>query len=600
MARIISQDGDKVLVQDDYGDQHVIDASMAPNAMASLQSIPQASVDASNYSQYLPEQISSPAPSQQELEAIGMQRTREANAMLGPKPFSDDAAESNSRAFLLGKDKTALTIEKAKPELDRKNAPITNYNSYVANIDKQNAAANSINERLQAAGLPASEPIVQAVPFGKYVLSPESAAPSELGSSPAGSSGVGGSVGSSASVGAKPEKSRITQSFDEMGRGYQKQMDAEIGAFKAKEDFQKAKADYYNEEYKKQLEVDAKRDKIVDDHMVRQKDYQDRYLAKEAVNPWERADTGTKITSALAIGLGALGSAITGGPNYALQIINKAIDDDINLQLKSIDKMGNVVAQNREYLKDIKDNFASEDQRKNALRELHTAGAIAKLDSLVANNEQLKTSGEYQVLRGKLQNEKDNYGLDRAKKIAEIAEINAKTEQSGNAKAGNYIPGVGYASSEKDAEAAKNINQSSIAFNKSLAEAMDLRKEFGNEVFNQDAIARGKSLSRDLLLQVKNLGQLGVLSKSDEDIINDIIPKDITKIGFGVEAQLKEAGNFMQKRAEAFYQSRGLKTPNKMLGITPKITKDQGNQIVDWARANPNDPRAKRVLESLK
>ena len=43
---------------------------------------------------------------------------------------------------------------------------------------------------------------------------------------------------------------------------------------------------------------------------------------------------------------------------------------------------------------------------------------------------------------------------------------------------------------------------------------------------NREAVARGKQLSKDLLLDYKNMAKLGVLSKSDEDIINAIIPDD--------------------------------------------------------------------------
>lgn len=46
---------------------------------------------------------------------------------------------------------------------------------------------------------------------------------------------------------------------------------------------------------------------------------------------WQDKSTGTKLLAALAVGLGAAGSAMTGGKNTALSIINKAMDDDFKV-----------------------------------------------------------------------------------------------------------------------------------------------------------------------------------------------------------------------------------------------------------------------------
>ena len=45
---------------------------------------------------------------------------------------------------------------------------------------------------------------------------------------------------------------------------------------------------------------------------------------------WSNKSVGSKILGALAIGLGAYGSALTGGPNNAFKIIEKAMDEDFN------------------------------------------------------------------------------------------------------------------------------------------------------------------------------------------------------------------------------------------------------------------------------
>lgn len=88
------------------------------------------------------------------------------------------------------------------------------------------------------------------------------------------------------------------------------------------------------------------------------------------------------------------------------------------------------------------------------------------------------------------------------------------------------VPGVGKALTKEDAKALKEASQSKEAFDQKINEMIALRKKYGGEFFNREAVERGKQLSKDLLLEYKNMQKLGVLSKADEDIINAIIPAD--------------------------------------------------------------------------
>jgi hypothetical protein len=85
----------------------------------------------------------------------------------------------------------------------------------------------------------------------------------------------------------------------------------------------------------------------------------------------------------------------------------------------------------------------------------------------------------------------------------------------------------GEARTENDAKELKEAAIAKQKFDSSLGEMIKLReKHDGGATFNREDVARGKQLSRDLLLAKKNMENLGVLSKTDEDIVNAIIPKD--------------------------------------------------------------------------
>lgn len=92
------------------------------------------------------------------------------------------------------------------------------------------------------------------------------------------------------------------------------------------------------------------------------------------------------------------------------------------------------------------------------------------------------------------------------------------------------VPGVGEAMTKEDAKVLKDAAQQKAKFDSQIQEMIDLREKYGSEVMNREAVQRGKQLSKDLLLTYKNMAKLGVLSKSDEDIVNAIIPADPLEI----------------------------------------------------------------------
>lgn len=85
----------------------------------------------------------------------------------------------------------------------------------------------------------------------------------------------------------------------------------------------------------------------------------------------------------------------------------------------------------------------------------------------------------------------------------------------------------GLARTTDDAKQIKEGYESKQTFDNKIDQMIALRKKHnGGAIWNREDVARGKQLSKDLLLEYKNMAKLGVLSKSDEDIINAIIPED--------------------------------------------------------------------------
>lgn len=84
----------------------------------------------------------------------------------------------------------------------------------------------------------------------------------------------------------------------------------------------------------------------------------------------------------------------------------------------------------------------------------------------------------------------------------------------------------GRARTKEDAKALKEAGEMKSKLDREIGELITLRKEFGAETMNRTAVNRAQQLSKSLLLTKKNLENLGVLSQSDRDIVDAIIPSD--------------------------------------------------------------------------
>jgi hypothetical protein len=98
------------------------------------------------------------------------------------------------------------------------------------------------------------------------------------------------------------------------------------------------------------------------------------------VNPnryWENLGTGGKITSAIGMILGGMGSGLTGGPNHAFEAIQNAIGRDIDAQKANIGKKQNEL---HTYMEGTRDLQAAQ----HALAAQHWAVAASQIEAATA------------------------------------------------------------------------------------------------------------------------------------------------------------------------------------------------------------------------
>lgn len=175
-----------------------------------------------------------------------------------------------------------------------------------------------------------------------------------------------------------------------------------------------------------------------------------------------------------------------------------------------------------------------------------------------------------------------------------LEEMKRKAAEAEGAKDTIY----GKARTADDAKKLKEASELKSKLDREISELITLRKEFGGEAINRDVVARAKQLSNSLLLTKKNLESLGVLSQSDRDIVDEIIPSDPTEYSFskllGNDPILTKLEKF-KSDTESDFQAR---LKNRILpgnDKTPPSNEDLA--ALEWAQKNPNDPRAQAIMQ---
>lgn len=143
--------------------------------------------------------------------------------------------------------------------------------------------------------------------------------------------------------------------------------------------------------------------KAVDDSMTRYQEASDKYAAMK-VDPNRRmanTSTGNKIMAAIAVALYELGSK--GGPNQAMQIIQTAIDRDIQAQMAAIDQQGKTAMMANTAYGMARQIFGDADTARTAAYNMTLREYQNKIEMLAAESKEPEVVARAQELTAGLQ-----------------------------------------------------------------------------------------------------------------------------------------------------------------------------------------------------
>lgn len=300
---------------------------------------------------------------------------------------------------------------------------------------------------------------------------------------------------------------------------------------------------------------------------------------------FKELDTGQKILAAIGVALGGYLQGQTGRKNPAMEIINGAIQRDLQAQQtdisqgrKKFDAAENALARSIRTFKD-------ENLGRLAL-ELQQWDYVEKKIAEIANrakSEDVKVAAEEAIgqarqkramiqaqfeQRNKATSWKDVKEFYAAKKAAreereyqrgkQPIDPDTRVQDIPSTEREFFVPGMGIVGTKDDAKKGKALRAAADKTLSSIAALKRLAAEHGWEVWPTEAGKEAAQEAKLTLLRLKDQFNLGVLSKSDEDILNAIVA-DPSKVGtFNADAVIANLEKVVMREADAEFSAYGI------------------------------------------
>lgn len=228
---------------------------------------------------------------------------------------------------------------------------------------------------------------------------------------------------------------------------------------------------------------------------------------------WRERGTGGQIAAAMAMAMGAVGNAIAGnrGPNEAMGIINKAIDQDINLQIQDIDKKGKELGHLAQIYEFAKDELGSEEAGM-------AAAHLAALDVMATKADQYAAMAQSERARLGAEKIKETIAAQQAQRRLQLeqAQLGTRADQV-------RVDQPGYKGGK-----APNLKEAAEAFASASKLSDDSGKQqfmFGDQRYEMGSFAEageGKDTRKNMLLLSNALAEVQGLKKMrDENLRNN-------------------------------------------------------------------------------
>lgn len=272
-------------------------------------------------------------------------------------------------------------------------------------------------------------------------------------------------------------------------------------------------------------------------------------IAKSAqIDPnryWNNMSSGNKVMAAIAIGLGAVGGTFSGqGGNVALDIINKAIDRDIDAQkANALNKRQGLSDKINIYNMNMK-RFGDQRLAMAATQTQMLQMANLQIQASAAKFQGAESASRAKMLQGQIMGQIAQNTMAMQQMLKQKAALEALSGGGQDLSGADlmalpkeqrelYVQGPGFRGLAYTAEGAKAIRDSSGTVNgalHSIDKLLNLSKTNGREFLPSEAKAQAQALQAMLkgALRTEIVGP-GAVNESEWKLLNDIVA-DPTKV----------------------------------------------------------------------
>lgn len=280
----------------------------------------------------------------------------------------------------------------------------------------------------------------------------------------------------------KEQPSELEKGFSQQAKGIKQEYEGMAKAADESARLYKSAADEFLATQTKMQAIQEEATKKTDEQLKLISEAQDAYNKMEVKNPWAEMSTGSKIGAALAIGLGAYSSSINGGPNQAYQIINDAMNRDISIQMKQIEKKGQEISSQKDYLGLIRS--ATNDKMTQALmlKDLKLSSIENQIKGFESSAKSAEASGKMNQLLGRINQERQAVALDIAQRQATLGKTYAEMNATAQGKPELQVPGLGVAYAAEDAKTLRQLRADVEGASRGIDRLLEISKVSGKSL----------------------------------------------------------------------------------------------------------------------
>lgn len=324
---------------------------------------------------------------------------------------------------------------------------------------------------------------------------------------------------------------------------------------------------------------------------------------------WARRSTPQKIGAAIAVGLGALGASLARGPNYALDIINKAVDDDLKIQQANIDNKNRAFLNQRQYINDLQSSFKDKEQFRLANKALALDQVNTQLMQIAAKRKEVEALPQFQALQANILDQRNKQFLELARLKAETAKLEREAVQGPEAKPENIVPGLGFAFSTKGADEMRTLVSDLNAAKDSIARLVEISQTPGKAI-SPELRAEADTIRSTLRGQLRTaLVGPGAVTESEQKLLNQVIadPTTIFSLDRVNLTRLNALNEALDRKVQSAAAANiiGYQKPERQVAqpaarITPALQAQAQAQLQAANQRlvqNPNDEQAKQVRD---